>query len=142
MNKPINHTRFFFRFTRFGAALLMTALLCACTGQDVHVDINDDSGYSLPVVSGLSHSDEINAALASKLSPYAQQAQQTVEASESRLQVEYDIAKADDYSFFHPSYTMEMRISDGQDALTILRATGSKERTHRSVNAHHTGSAF
>ncbi len=126
MNKPINHTRFFFRITRFGAALLMTALLCACTEQDVHVDINDDSGYSLPVVSGLSHSDEINAALASKLSPYAQQAQQTVEASEGRLQVEYDIAKAEDYGFFHPSYTMEMRISDGQDALTILRATGSK----------------
>lgn len=101
--------------------LLLTVLLASCTGKDVTVDItSSDTGASLPVVTGLSKSEQINTKLAELFEPYAEQAQRTVEASDGRLQVVYDIFEAENYSFFHREYTLDMGISDGKDTMKIV----------------------
>lgn len=108
---------------RFLAAWLILLLfsLSACSRADnVSLDVTTTDGVRLPTVTGMAKSDVINEKLAEIFTPYAKQAQQTVDASDGRLSVVYGLTPSDSAGIFGKKYALHMDISDGTDSLNIL----------------------
>lgn len=110
----------------FAVVLLMLVLAlssCQQKAEEQNVTLGmttTSSGAKIPVVSGLSKSDEINKKLEKIFTPYAEQARQTEEDSEGRLEVVYEWDTSDSAGVFGKKYNINMNISDGTDSLEIV----------------------
>ncbi len=126
-----------FRKWAVAATLVLLVALSGCRDKVVSVDtVADGSGVSLPVVTGLAKADELNKRLEEIFAPYAALAQHTVEASDGRLSVVYEIAKDEDYGLFNHTYDLTMSISDGRDALKI---TGVEMSSAKNITEEESG---
>lgn len=117
-----------FRKIFFGAIVTaaISLMLSACTYPFSEAALEfkaTDSGLNIPQMSGLIKQDDVNNRLSEIFTPYAEQAQKAVEASNGRLSVVYDMVKDEEKSSaFSPSYTINMRISDGSGCIDVTSA--------------------
>lgn len=113
---------------------LLLAALSSCVKEDDSVSlyvVKTESGAGVPAIAGLENDDEVNHWLRTLFLPYADRALATIRASDNRLKVVYDLSVSDDFSVFDPKYNIEMKISDGTDALNIVtvETNGTSEPT-------------
>lgn len=117
-----------FRKIFFGAiaTVAISLMLSACTYPFSEAALEfkaTDGGLNIPQMSGLIKQDDVNNRLSEIFTPYAEQAQKAVEASNGRLSVVYDMVKDEEKSSaFSPSYTIIMRISDGSGSIDVTSA--------------------
>lgn len=103
--------------------MVLIGCLSACGAKETAVETYlSDEGVSLPRVTGVAKSDEINAALEKLFTPYAERIQQTVDASDGKLQIVYEIGENKGLGLFDRTYDLTMQLTDGKDKVKITGA--------------------
>ena len=114
--------------------------LSSCSKEEAGVSlyvVKTSTGAGVPAVAGLSNDDEINEQLQELFSPYADRALATIEASDNRLKVVYDLSLSEDSGVFDKKYDIEMNISNGRNALNIatVQLSGADDLKLRTLDS-------